>query len=312
MRVIKRILELIVGLSLFLTVQTQAMAAGGFKGITVIELADEQAAHVLKGHGRGGGSHLVAFVSDQGSYAALLGSHQTRECVAWTTSGPKTDDSIIFGLHPTEQSLKLVHPSVCLPFTLSFAGPDRIRLVAENSFAEVGGALSNQAKRIRYDRAQRIIARTPLVSIDWEMPGFSRHKVNDVRVGPLPIKRTPNLEPKTLNRSPVGTWKVLVTVRDPRDNTKTNEAMGHVIKADVFGWPWDVLYSAETKKNPDKVSLTEVFDQAVFGAIWKTDHYHHRSSRLHKRVLLALRFPRQAAWLPRTRHLFGNFRVLEA
>jgi hypothetical protein len=245
------------------------MAADGFKGITVIELADEQAAHVLKGHGRGGGSHIVTFVSDRGSYAALLGNHQTRECVAWAASGPKTNDFITFGLPPTEQSLKLVNPSICLPFTLSFAGPDLIRLVAENSFAEVGGALSNQAQRIRYDRPQRMIARIPLVSIDWEMPVFSRHKVNDVRVGPLPAKRTQELELKTLNRSPVGTWKALVTVRDPRDSAKTNEAMGHVIKADVFGWQWDVLYSAETKKHPDKVSLTDVFDQAVVGRYGK-------------------------------------------
>lgn len=262
-RVAIRILGLIVGLSLFLTARTQAMAADGFKGITVIELADEQAAHVLKGHGRGGGSHIVTFVSDRGSYAALLGNHQTRECVAWAASGPKTNDSITFGLPPTEQSLKLIHPSICLPFTLSFAGPDRIRLVAENNFAEIGGALGNQAKRLRYDRAQRIIARIPLVSIDWKMAGFSRHTVNDVRVGPLPIKQTPELKLKTLNRSPVGTWKALVTVRDPHDSTKTNQAMGHVIKADGLGWPWDVLYSAETKKHPDKASLTEAFDQAV-------------------------------------------------
>lgn len=232
-----------------------------FFGITIIELADEQVADALRGREVGGSSHIVTFVSDQGSYAALLAHEQQRLCIAWAVS--RTDDSITFGLPPTKQSLGLVYPEVCMPFTLTFTGENRIRLVADNPYSKKGGPLVKQAQKVHYEGEHRVIAQIPLIDIDWEMPQFSRYAVNDIKVGPLRAGQYLDLNQKNPTRPFAYTWQTLVTLQDPQDSSKTHEAMGGIIANKVFGTPWDILYAVYTEKHPDKVFQTEVFDQAV-------------------------------------------------
>lgn len=241
--------------------------AQSLDGITIIGLSEE-AADVIKGHSRGGSPYLVTYVSASGTYAAL-GDQHTRSCVAWAQDGSYTGDSITFGLTPSEESLKLVHPGVCQPFTLSSSGLERVRLEAANRHSMFSGPLDPSAREVRYAGEHQVVARVPLLAFDWGMPVFSRHDIKGVPLGPVPALKErlgadARFELGPLQRLSSGTRKVLrITAPNPADPARPPWVAGHVAAAEVLGWPWDVLYAAEHQENLADRTLVEVFEQAV-------------------------------------------------
>ncbi|WP_192355769.1 hypothetical protein [Mesorhizobium mediterraneum] len=238
-----------------------------FDGITIIELSDKTAGEPIRGSSVGTASYIVTFVSADGSYAALGDGH-ARLCVAWAQAANYSGNSITFGVPPSEQSQKAVHPSVCQPFTLSFSGPDRVRIEATGRYERTSGPLAPNAKEIRYSGEHEVLARVPLAAFDWGMPVFSRHAIKGVPLGPIPALRERlgsnvkfNLSP--LERLSSGTRKILTITMTPSDPVSSTTVSGHVAAAEVLGWPWDVLHIASYHEYLTEQALTEAFEHAV-------------------------------------------------
>jgi hypothetical protein len=243
-----------------------ASHAQSFDGITIIDLSisDKAGKQAILGHA-GQPRYLVTFVTAQGTYAAIgpdeRGPHG-RNCVAWAQPGSYTGDSITFGLPASDQSMKLVHPSICLPFTLRFEGPGTVRVETTNN--------SKNTQTVRYSRKRRVIAQIPLIAFDWSLPVFSRYNIKRVRLGPFPALRAELGENADVNLSELGlsrfgkTKIFRVTMHDPSDRSNSTTVNGRVVAAEVMGWPWDVLYGASYFRRLPQRSLTEVFDQSIF------------------------------------------------
>ncbi len=237
-----------------------------FDGITIIELAaDEAGRKAILGYlGGGGFRYIVTFVSAQGTYAAV-GDRDRRSCVAWAQAGSYTGGSITFGLPPSEQSMKLARPSICLPFTLRYEGPATVRVEATNKFEP----LRKNAQIVRYSRKRKVIARIPLIAFDWGLPVFSRYNIKRVKLGPLPaltaeLGGNADVNLSELQSTRFGKIKIFsVTMHEPSDGSDTTAVYGRVVAAEVMGWPWDVLYDARYSERLPQRSFTEAFDRAV-------------------------------------------------
>lgn len=84
---------------------------------------------------------------------------------------------------------------------------------------------------MHYDKEQRVIARIPMVDIDWEMTPFQKHTVEDVRLGPF---------------------------KGPR-NLAYPVATGFVMQGDTHGWASD---GRSRRSNPFVPNFELVLNQA--------------------------------------------------
>jgi hypothetical protein len=237
-----------------------------FDGITIIEVSDE-VAEVIRGQPAGvADPYLVTFVTGNGTYAALEDGEK-RACVAWAQDGSYSGGSIAFGLPPSEQSLKLVDPSVCQPFTLSFSGVDRVRVEATNKHGR-SGPLDPNAKELRYSAKHPLVASVPLIAFDWGMPVFASHDIKGVPLGPLPVLmerlgKTADLKLSPLENLSAGPRKVLSLTIYGADRTNATTIEGNVAAAEVLGWPWDVLHVASYRERLTTEATTGDFEQAA-------------------------------------------------
>jgi hypothetical protein len=246
--------------------------AQSFDGITIVELGSGDAdtvKEVITGGPVGSAEYLVIFLSARGSYAALE-DRTSRVCVAWAKAGSYTGTSITFGLPPSEQTLKLAIPPICQPFTLSVTGEGRVRIDAANKQGR-DGPLSPVAKPTAYSGDHDVLARVPLVALDWGMPLFSRYDVKGVALGPVPAVKEKlkdaRVELNTIERSSGPTTQLRAVMKDPADPSIEVVVGGPVASAETLGWPWDVLWSAGYRQYFGKPVLAEAFEQAV------TDRY---------------------------------------
>ena len=241
--------------------------AQSFDGITIIELADQDGQHILNGKGGGSNPYLVTYVASNGTYAAVEDGNK-RSCVAWAQKGSYTGRSITFGTPPTEQSVKLFYPSICLPFTLRYETPDTVSVDADNKYDAQDGPLAKDAQRVHYKRRHHVIAHVPLVAVDWRLPFYSKLAIKDVRLGPLSAMRaalngTPKITLYPLESTYRGVRKPITIVRTPNDRQNSRTVSGYVAAAEVMGWPWDVLYGAWYKEYLPHRSSVKAFDEAV-------------------------------------------------
>lgn len=234
-----------------------------FDGITFIELGVNEDLNAILGRA-GHAEYIVTFVSAQGTYAAV-GGRNGRSCVAWAQAGSYTGDSITFGLPQSKQSMKLVFPIICMPFTLRYEGPETVRVEAMNKFEPFG----ESAQIARYSRKRKVIARIPLIAFDWGLPVFSRYRIKGVKLGPLPALTAElggNTDVKLSELGPTRFGKIKffrVTMHNPSDRANPTTVGGRVVAAEVMGWPWDVLYMASYQERLPQRSFTEAFDRAV-------------------------------------------------
>jgi len=221
-----------------------------FDGITIIELDDFTGSQSIGG---GNASHIVVFVSATGTYAALT-NRGGRQCFAWAQDGSYNGGSITFGV-PRDEQTGGRYPPICLPFTLSLEGPNRVRVAAGPN----------------YSRARKVVAHVPLVAFDWSRPNFARHDIEGVTLGPVPVMEAKfagtariRINPRQLVSGATHEKSMRVAIPNPNDEASPRNVTGRIIAAESIGWPWDVIVRAEkTERLPEK-SLIDVFDQAVF------------------------------------------------
>jgi hypothetical protein len=259
-------------LFLGLTASPGAVVAQGFDGITVIKLGQEAGANAIRGRPDIGatktGDFIVAFVSPQGSYAALVGVRLDRGCAAWAVPGSHTAEKISFGLPASTATMTTVTPKVCQPFTLTHDGPETVRIDADNKFSN-DGPLAPAAQPLHYSARHPIAARIPLRSLPWDMPIFAKHDVKGIRLGPAATaadKLKGEVEAKIgpLRLSPLGSRRDyqarLTKQRNQFGNFVVN---GHVAPAAIVGGTEDVLYAAWIAERFDQAAPTETFEQVV-------------------------------------------------
>ncbi|PSJ43789.1 hypothetical protein C7H85_16220 [Zobellella endophytica] len=213
-----------------------AAATESMDGITIIEFAGGQDALP-------GGDHIVTFVSSRGSYAAVAG--RGRGCLATAVPGSYTGRSITFGVDAPLDARRHGLDTLCPRFALTLES-DGVRVEAEP----------------RYSRRHRVLARVPLVSVDFGAPHFRRHDVKGVRLGPLlsredlgPLRPAshPNAYVYRNFRRDVGV-----------EAGKRRNVQGRAAPAEITGWPWDVLYSAHYYREYEATVPLEGLQDALF------------------------------------------------
>jgi hypothetical protein len=241
--------------------------AQSFDGITIIELVDEAGENAILGRGLGptefGNNLIVTFVTQQGSYATLTGGN--RQCVAWSVEGSYTGKSITFGVPPTKATTG--HPKICQPFTLTYQADGTVQVDAHNKFHKSQGPLSEAAEIVSYSRQRKVVARIPLVPLDWGLPIFDRHAIKGVRLGPVPVVQAALGGARTKVgklRRQTDFQKDFEAILEGQP-TKSGQIVirGRIAAAEIMGWPWDVLYGAWLQERATPTA-TETFEQAAF------------------------------------------------
>ena len=265
-----------------------------FDGITVIELADEIGENAIRGKedppSADSGQYIVTFISKRGSYAALVG--RQRGCVAWAAEGSNSGKSISFGL-PASAATMRMNPRVCQPFTLSYGDSGSVRVEANNRFDRLEGPLGKNATTLNYKGERKVIAHIPLVAIDWSWPVFSRHTIKNVRLGPLPSVQSAMGEGANVRIAKLGHSGVFqyrkrfeATFADSSGspgkqlNPRRSQVVGNIVAPEMTGWPWDVLYSAWTKRESlEPPSTANGFQKAAHDRYGKESLKAGRSTR---------------------------------
>jgi hypothetical protein len=258
-------------LGAMLVFQPAALAAR-FDGVTIIEFADEAGWNAIRGRPAMGpaqsGTYIVTFVSGMGSYAALLGGFGSgRLCVAWAVETSYTGQSITFGLPASVASMEAT-PEICQPFTLTYEDAETIRIDARNKFARSGGPLSEAADMVSYGGAHRIVARVPLVPLDWGQRIFDTHTIKGVRLGPLPAVEAAlsgqrvTISVSDMKRQMIYRKGFEAVVEDQSGASEQVRVGGYVAAKEVLGWPWDVVYGAWLQEG-----IAETTREAFEGAV---------------------------------------------
>ncbi|WP_445399358.1 hypothetical protein [Zobellella sp. An-6] len=244
-----------------------AFSAENLDGITVIALADKDAAHVIHGTRKGSDPYLVVYVSAQGNYASV-GNRDKRHCVAWAVDGSYTGTSITFGSPATAASINRF-PYVCQPFQLSLEANGEVRIQAENPVGR-SSPLAADAQVMRYSRRHPVLIRVPLIAIDWGLPLFNTYSLHKVSLGPWPAV-TAALAPDSkmsLSALKVNSKRFIVD-QTPSDKWSSRRVVGEVMSGERLGWPWDVLFGARLVNNFQKRSTVATFDEAILNR-WGT------------------------------------------
>ena len=243
-----------------------AAQAGGIDGITIIELVDTTAAQVIHGARTGSDPYLVVYVSAQGSYASV-GNGDKRHCVAWAKDGSYTGTTITFGIPATVASIQTAYPYVCQPFQLSLEAAGEVRVRADNPVG-LGSPLATDAQTVHYSRRHPMLARAPLMAVDWSQPMFRTYTLHDVPLGPLPVVTAALAPGSKMSLSPLkvthaGARKDFVVDQTPDDQWNSRRVMGDVLAAERLGWPWDALFGARHVEHFQQRSTITAFDEAI-------------------------------------------------
>lgn len=243
-----------------------------FDGITIIEIADQDGPRLIAGTPGAAGPYIVTYVAQAGTYASL-GDGRQRACVAWARDGSYSGSSITFGASPTEQTSRLITPHICRPFKLDMSTPGTVRV-------QVGNA---------YRQRHRVLARIPLVAMDWGRALYARYAVRGVRLGPLPAVQAALPEEAVARLSPLersyrGIRKPFSVSISPGDPQDSRTVTGLAAAAEVTGWPWDVLIAARSVRLlPQRSSVADL--EAAFadryGTASLSDAAPPTSHRLH-------------------------------
>jgi hypothetical protein len=213
--------------------------AQSFDGITIITF-----------DGKGGpggeaiadGDHIVTFVSARGAYASVATNFRgiRRGCLAEAVPGSYTGRSIAFGIDAPLERRKFKLETLCPTFTLTFEDAQNVRVAAGNG----------------YSRLQRVVARIPLVAVDFGAPHFARHEIRGVQLGPVldraelgPLRHS--LDRYRGFRRRVGGGNDLTFVQ------------GSAAAAEITGWPWDVLYDLRFSLSYDQKVTSAAFRDAA-------------------------------------------------
>lgn len=235
-------------------------------GITIVHLADDDAAHAIHGARTGNDRYLVLYVSGRGSYASL-GTHQKRHCLAWAKDGSYTGTAITFGVPATNASIEAGYPYVCQPFEVQMEGDGMVRLRAANPVGP-GGPLGADAQVVDYSRRHRVVARAPLIGIDWSQPMFRTYTLHDVPLGPWAAVTAALAPGAKMSLSPLevtyaGARKKFVVDQTPKDIMNSRRVMGDVLAGERLQWPWDALYGARLVERFEQRSTIAAFDAAI-------------------------------------------------
>ena len=213
-----------------------------FDGITIITFDGN------RGPGReaiANGDHIVTFVSARGAYAAVATNFRgiRRGCIAEAVPGSYTGWSITFGIDAPIERRKFKLDTLCPSFTLTFEDRDSVRVAAANG----------------YSRRQQVVARIPLVAVDFSAPHFARHEIRGVRLGPVlepadvgPLRQSGASDHHKLFRRQVGeagSYRTLV--------------QGNAVAAEITGWPWDVASELRFSWEYEQKATSEAFRDAA-------------------------------------------------
>jgi len=215
-------------------------ATESWNGVTIIEFAGGQDALP-------GGNRIVIFVSPRGSYASVTQelAGGTRGCIATGVPGSYTGGTIAFGVNAPLDARRHGLYTLCPRFSLTLEG-DGVRV-------EVAP---------RHSRRHRVLARVPLVSVDFGAPHFRRHEVKGVRLGPVlahenlgPLRPAshPNAYVHRSFRRSVGV-----------EAGRRRNVQGLAAPAEITGWPWDVLYSANYRREYEATVPLQGLRHALF------------------------------------------------
>jgi len=213
--------------------------AQSFDGLTIVAFEDRDGALYIAP-----GDHIVIFVAERGSYAAVASSFRgnPRGCISAAVPGSYTGTSIAFGVAAEPKARRQGLDTLCPPFTVKLDGPDGVRIDAGD----------------RYSRRHEVVARVPLQTIDFSGAHFARHEVKGVRLGPVsqdvgPLPATPS----SRDRSKFFQRQIGTTGR-------YKAAMhGRAAAAEITGWPWDVLYDIQYLHQFDEKGTFAGFREAV-------------------------------------------------
>lgn|GEM_PF-3556430 len=245
-----------------------ATIAGSFDGITIIELADRDGQRIIKGHDLGSDPYLVTYVAATGTYASLTNGRE-QSCVSWAQQGSYTGDSIRFGVPPTQQSIRLSYPHVCQPFTLTRESNDMVRVQGENPVG-LSSPLESGAQVLRYSRRHKVVARAPLIAVDWSNPLYQKYTIKGVRLGPLPavqagLNAGAKLQLSELQVTHEGARKaVLILNQTAKEQINWIQVKGEAVAAERLSWPWDVLYGTMYFERLPQRSTIQAFDDALW------------------------------------------------
>lgn len=248
-----------------------AAGASGFDGITVIEFADEAGRNAIIGRRAMGpasvAAHLVSFVSAKGSYAALLSRWGERLCIAWAPENNYIGQSITFGIPASVAGMK-ASPDICQPFTLTYESGGSVRVEARNKFHKDEGPLGEAASVVSYGGSHRVLARVPLMPLDWGQRVFEAHAVKGVRLGPLPAVgaalagQPVEISVGKLEREMIFRKDFEAVVEGPLAGSGKVRVGGYVAAREILGWPWDTLYAVWLQEGIPPVS-PDTFEEAA-------------------------------------------------
>jgi hypothetical protein len=223
-----------------LPVSQPATANDSFDGISIIAFAGGH--DVLPG-----GDHIVTFVSSRGSYAAVLQNFAgtRRGCLAGEVPGSYTGRSIEFGVDGDLTARRYRLDTLCPRFSLTL---------------EDGGVRVRAGER--YSRRHPIVARVPLVALDFGASHFVRHEVRGVRLGPV-------LSPDDLGPVRPARGPTAYAFRNFRRDVgveagKPRNVQGYAAPAAITGWPWEVLYAASYRREYEEAVRLEGLREALF------------------------------------------------
>lgn len=228
--------------------------AQSFDGITIIELEDPVGGRAIGGYG----DYILTFVSGVGTYASVLSPPNGRSCIAWARKGSYTGRSISFGVAADEYEADVPQPGFCLPFTLTFEDTDTVRVSAENMVAEIG----EPKFLVRYSRRRSVVTQIPLRGLDWGLPGFTRHHVGDVRLGPIQLGGPVAYQVGELHRSTGAIYKNVRASPGGKVGDETT-VLGRAAGKEMTGWPWDVTYALWTGKYLTPPSTRSAFEAEI-------------------------------------------------
>lgn len=228
-------------------------------GILIIRIDDDAGKKAL-----GSGDYIVTFVSDRGSYGAVVagmrGTHAG--CQSLGNADSYTGRSISFGIAAGLEARRPRQQTYCAPFKVTLQNEDTALIEAETGFNRsvvdrMRGKKAPDKKWIAF--RQKIVAHVPLVDIDFAGPEFANNDIKGTPLGPVTDDRHLHRlgaagygdRSKAFQRQPEGTSRAQAVIR------------GHAAASEITGWPWDVLYSIQHFSKLDQLSTRETFRQAV-------------------------------------------------
>ena len=158
-----------------------------------------------------------------------------RGCLAEAVPGSYTGRSIAFGIDAPLERRRFKLETLCPTFTLTFEDAQNMRVAAGD----------------RYSRRQQVVARIPLVAIDFGAPHFVHHEIRGVRTRPSARPGGP--------RSAAGQRRPVQGLSPPgrRERLLRHARSGQRRRRRGHRLAWDVLYDLRFSRDY-KQSVTSI------------------------------------------------------